>query len=96
MRSRYIITYDISDQKRLRRMFNKMRGFGNPLQYSVFLCELSLKEKVILASSLEEIINHKEDRVIIMSIGGTEERIEDRIEFMGKRVEFQEHKAVVF
>ncbi|MDD4792699.1 MAG: CRISPR-associated endonuclease Cas2, partial [Firmicutes bacterium] len=41
MRRRFIVCYDISDPKRLRKMYRTMRGFGDPLQKSVFTCDLS-------------------------------------------------------
>lgn len=69
MRNRYIVTYDISDSKRLRKMFKKMNGFGDPLQYSVFVCDLSAKEKILMEETLTEIINSKEDRILIVDIG---------------------------
>jgi len=45
MRRLYIIMYDIADDKRLRLVFKIMRGYGDHLQYSVFRCELSKREK---------------------------------------------------
>ena len=44
MRRRFIVCYDISDPKRLRKMFRKI-GFGDPLQKSMFTCDLSIKER---------------------------------------------------
>lgn len=43
-RRRYLISYDISDPKRLRSTFNLMKGYGKWLQYSVFVCDLSKAE----------------------------------------------------
>jgi len=40
MRSVYLVCYDVADDKRLRKTYKKMRGFGDPVQYSVFRCEL--------------------------------------------------------
>ena len=34
MRSSYLVCYDISDDKRLRKVFKLMRGFGDHLQFS--------------------------------------------------------------
>ncbi|MGC8699200.1 MAG: CRISPR-associated endonuclease Cas2, partial [Candidatus Acidifodinimicrobium sp.] len=28
------MSYDIRDEKRLSRVFNKMKGYGEPIQYS--------------------------------------------------------------
>ena len=47
MRNRHIVAYDVSDPARLRRVHRKMNGFGDPLQYSVFACDLSAKERVL-------------------------------------------------
>jgi len=32
----YIVTYDISDQRRWRKVFNLLKGYGEWLQLSVF------------------------------------------------------------
>jgi len=34
MRSSYLVTYDIADDKRLRQVFQTMRGYGDHLQFS--------------------------------------------------------------
>lgn len=44
MRRRFIVCYDISAPKRLARTFRNMKGFGDPLQKSVFTCDLSAAE----------------------------------------------------
>lgn len=95
MRNRYIVSYDIRDPKRLRMVFNKMRGFGDPLQYSVFLCELSQKEKVIMISALIEIINQMCDSVMIINTGWVEGDARNRIELMGRQPDIRERKAIV-
>ena len=37
----YVVAYDIADQKRWRRVFKAMHGYGEWLQLSVFQCRLS-------------------------------------------------------
>ncbi len=39
-RIRYLVSYDICDPKRLRRVARALEGFGVRLQYSVFECPL--------------------------------------------------------
>ena len=63
MRNRFIVTYDVSDPKRLHKTAKKLEGFGDRLQYSVFACDLSKKELVLLKAAL------KEDRVLIIDAG---------------------------
>ncbi|MFY9113826.1 MAG: CRISPR-associated endonuclease Cas2 [Dethiobacteria bacterium] len=95
MRNRYIVCYDIADAKRLTKMFKKMRGFGDPLQYSVFSCELSRQEKVMLISAVSDIIHHKEDRVMIINTGPVKGRGEDAFEFLGCSVTFDDSTAII-
>jgi CRISPR-associated protein Cas2 len=86
MRVRYIVSYDISDPKRLRRVFRTMKGFGDPLQLSVFRCDLSASERVLLIEALSKVINHRDDQVMIIDIGPVEGRGQDRIETIGRRM----------
>lgn len=69
MRRRYLLSYDISDAKRLRKMHQLARAFGTALQYSVFLCILSRTDRVRLGASVGETIDHSRDRVIILDLG---------------------------
>ncbi|MEM0141718.1 MAG: CRISPR-associated endonuclease Cas2 [Thermoplasmatales archaeon] len=96
MRKRYIVSYDIREPKRLRMVFNKMRGFGNPLQYSMFLCELSDKEKAILVSDLTEIISMTEDSVVIVDLGSAEANLRRKISMIGQTKEVEERNSIIF
>ncbi len=95
MRNRFIVTYDIREEKRLKKVFNLMRGFGDHIQYSVFICELSQREKVILISRLNELILRTEDSVIIVNIGLTKGNLKNRIETIGTHKTFLERAAIV-
>ena len=41
MRNRYFVAYDVMDPARLARTYKKMLGYGDRVQYSVFICSLS-------------------------------------------------------
>jgi CRISPR-associated protein Cas2 len=69
MRQAYIVTYDISHPKRLRKVYETMCGYGQWLQLSVFRCELSDRERVELRHELNIIINHSADQVLFIDIG---------------------------
>jgi CRISPR-associated protein Cas2 len=45
-RRRYLVTYDISDDKRRDQVFQTLRDNGDHAQYSVFFCELTPRELV--------------------------------------------------
>lgn len=95
MRNRYIVTYDVSDPKRLHKTAKKMEGFGDRLQYSVFACDLSKKELVLLKAALMEIINEKEDRVLIIDIGPTTGRGEKTLSTLGRQVKPPSREVMV-
>jgi CRISPR-associated protein Cas2 len=83
MRTTFLVCYDITDDKRLRRAFKTCRNFGDHLQYSVFECDLSPSEKIELETALGKIINHGEDQVIFVSLGPAEGRGERVITAIG-------------
>lgn len=84
VRNRYIVAYDVSDEKRLRKVFKTMRGYGDPIQYSVFRCDLSDKEKVLMFEALGKVINHKEDQVLVIDIGPPDARGSECVEILGR------------
>ena len=86
MRTRYIVSYDISDAKRLRLVHKTMLGYGEPLQYSVFCCDLSETTRVSLIADLSEIIDHRDDQVMLIDIGPADGRGRQSIETIGRRM----------
>ena len=84
MRQRYIVTYDISDPSRLRKVFKLMKGFGEHLQLSVFRCDLTKMTLATMKAELSGIIHAKEDQVLIIDVGPTEGRGEEVFESLGK------------
>ena len=84
MRNRHIVAYDISDPARLRRVHRKMNGFGDPLQYSVFACDLLAKERVLL-----------EDRVLIIDLAPAAGRGSGAVKTLGQQLTPPTREVVV-
>ena len=95
MRRHYLVTYDICDAKRLRRVFKTMKGFGAHLQLSVFQCDLPDIDLVRMKAALTEIIDQREDQVLIIDLGSTESNPVKRIEAMGVKAEWEERRPRV-
>ena len=91
----YIVSYDIMDRKRLYRVHRTMKGFGEPIHYSVFRCNITPKGRVEMIAALAELIKHDEDRVMIVDLGSFEGKVEDRIEFLGVHPDERERKAII-
>ncbi len=85
MRNSYIVSYDIADSKRLRRVFKTLRNWGDHLQYSVFECQLNRADLVRLRTQLAEIIHHNDDQVLFVDLGPSEGRGDRVITAMGKQ-----------
>lgn len=90
----YIVTYDISDSKRWRRVFKTMHGFGDWLQLSVFQCRLSRRRRAELETQLRELIKAGEDHVLVIDIGPAE-KTDIVVMSIGKTFSAIERRAIV-
>lgn len=57
---RVVISYDISDDKRRRQVSKIMEGHGYRVQYSVFECDLTVKQLRQLQKRLRPLVKTKE------------------------------------
>jgi CRISPR-associated protein Cas2 len=95
MRQAYIVTYDISDPKRLRKVFKTMLGFGEHLQLSVFRCELSQRELVELRAKLTHVVHRLEDQILFVDIGPVDGRGAGSIAYIGRPYTPPERRVVI-
>ncbi len=92
----FLVAYDIRDPKRLRKVYRKMRGFGDAVQYSIFMCSLSPTNFQLLLMSLEELIDSSEDRIMVVDLGPTEGKWKDRVTFLGEPVKVEQEQVFIF
>jgi CRISPR-associated protein Cas2 len=88
----YLVTYDICEPKRLRKVAQTCEDFGLRWQYSVFMCRLSAKDLVRLKGRLYDIINLKEDQVMFVPLCN---RCAEGIEAIGLPIEKHNARDVV-
>ncbi|MCK4269656.1 MAG: CRISPR-associated endonuclease Cas2 [Methanogenium sp.] len=91
----FIVSYDIADHKRLYKVHKTMKGFGDPVHYSVFRCNLSDKDKIELIAILSEIIKHDEDRIMIIDLGFLCSDVGRRIDLIGVHHEESNNSAII-
>lgn len=84
-RRSYLVAYDIRDPLRLREVHKAMKGFGDPMQYSVFLCDLDAMERVAMVRALRDVVNERADSVAIVDLGEAGTAADDRFLFIGPR-----------
>ena len=82
----WIVTYDVRDPKRWRRVFRAMKGRGEWLQLSVFQCRLSRRGMVELRAALAEVVKHDEDHVLFFDLGPADD-VRPRVSSLGKGFE---------
>ena len=61
--SRWLVCYDISDKKRLGRVFRFLKKKGVPVQYSVFLVEASAANMRRMLLDIAQLIDLRADDV---------------------------------
>ncbi len=92
MKRNYLVGYDISDPKRLRRVANVVSGFGSRVQYSFFHCHLSRKQINNMKKMLQKEIREEEDQIIILPV--TEKQLQE-MEFLGYKVNLEAEGIIV-
>jgi len=95
MRQTYVVTYDICEAKRLRRVYRVLLGYGEHLQYSVFRCELSAREVVELRERLGRVIHHRQDQVLFVHLGPSDGRVREAFATLGRAYDHEEKRAIV-
>ncbi|MCA1278271.1 CRISPR-associated endonuclease Cas2 [Saccharopolyspora sp. 7B] len=68
-RHRYLVAYDIRDPTRLRRVAATLERFGERVQYSVFLCDLSGADLADLRFELGRVLDAAQDSVLLVDLG---------------------------
>lgn len=92
-RRRYLVAYDIRDDRRLRAVAGCVERYGDRMQYSVFVCDLSDQERVMLRTDLEPLLKPSEDSVMIVDLGPA--NATSRFLFLGQHDELPSGEALI-
>lgn len=90
----YLVTYDIRDDKRWRRIFKLMKGYGEWLQLSVFQCRLSRRRHAELVALLDGVIKHGTDAVLVIDLGPAD-KVKPRVVSLGETFEVAARQPVI-
>ncbi|MGK7883242.1 MAG: CRISPR-associated endonuclease Cas2 [Crocosphaera sp.] len=59
----YLVTYDITCDRRRKKVSDLLEGYGQRVQYSVFECVLTKKQYKELCSRIKERVDLEEDSI---------------------------------
>ncbi len=71
-----------------------MKGYGRWLQLSVFQCRLNAQRHAELVRRLEATIHGRDDHVLILDLGPAD-KVDPRVESLGKTFEAVTRTAIV-
>ena len=82
-RTTYLVCYDIADDRRLKKVFKVCKNHGTHLQFSVFECDLTPRERTQFERELKDVIKQDADQVLFVSLGPAEGRGDRVISALG-------------
>lgn len=94
-RRRFLVAWDIAHPRRLKRIHRIARDYGNPLQKSVFLCELGKAEMERLKERMGKVAHRKEDQVLFLDLGPEGRDPTDWLEVIGMPPAIHDRTIVV-
>lgn len=68
-RRNFIVSYDVSDDKRRTKIFHLLQANDDHAQFSVFVCQLNAAELARLRAFLQPLVNSAEDQILIIDLG---------------------------
>ena len=83
MITRYLVSYDIADPDRLRKVHAVVKAAAQRVQDSVYEALLTEKELVLLEARIKQVMNQKEDQVMFIDLGRAERTVLPEITILG-------------
>jgi len=80
---RYLVCYDIPDDRRRNRIAKKLESYGDRIQYSVFVVDVKPARLVRLRSDLRTLIIPSEDSILLCDLGPLTSDWDGRFGFIG-------------
>lgn len=92
---RYLVSYDIADPDRLRRVHAVVKACAVRVQYSAYEALMTEKERVLFEERLTKVIHGLEDQVMFVDLGNADRTELPEITTLGLPYKPQARKSVV-
>lgn len=93
---RTLIAYDIPNDKRRTKLAKSLSTYGDRVQYSVFVVDISPARLIKLKDKLVEIIEAEEDSIMICDLGRVAELDASRFSYLGLERPITDNEMLVF
>lgn len=81
---RTLICYDVIDDKRRTRLAKVLGKYGDRIQYSVFVVDISPAKLLRLRDEASEIINRNEDSILFCDLGRIANLSDKKFTYLGQ------------
>lgn len=92
---RYLVAYDIADDKRRNKIAHRLMSYGQRIQYSVFVVDVKPARLVRLRAKLQELLVSAQDSVVICELGPLPRAADFKMDFLGARPELLGNGAII-
>ena len=82
---RYLVAYDVADDRRRLRVSTKLSSYGDRVQFSVFVVDGRPAKLVRLRAALAKVIDLEVDSVLICDLGSVSGDLDRRFDVIGRR-----------
>ncbi|WP_336704967.1 CRISPR-associated endonuclease Cas2 [Micrococcus terreus] len=92
---RWLIAYDVPDDKRRSRVAKTLEEYGDRIQYSVFIVDALPAGLVRLKSGLLGLIDTREDSVLLCDLGLRASLTDAQFSFLGQKRDVTEQGPII-
>lgn len=82
---RYLIAYDIADDRRRTHVATRLSSYGDRIQFSVFIVDGRPAKLVRLRAALSRLVDEVSDSILICDLGPTSSDLDRRFDVIGRR-----------
>lgn len=79
----FLIAYDVPDDRRRTRLATVLKGYGERVQYSVFMVDCPPSHLLVLRHDLTDAMDIDQDSVVICDLGMSTSADAQRITWLG-------------
>lgn len=99
-RRHILVSYDIADEKRVKKVQKVVSDVADRVQYSVYCGQFSRKDLVILKERLRRVIHQDHDQVLFLDLGPVhgqdDEALDLGVEHLGRMWVPKERSHLIF